>query len=157
MKVVKITRCLLILLLVFGMSTGADGQEKAKRTLPKMVKGGRVGLLIPVRDTVIMRGEAIEVGTYLHKTWTRGAEIEGYGVSKKSDMEKGYYTIIQKPKQTITYRIKHIDPEGSKIAFRRTIYVANTAEEKKQLEKQLKEKPEAEKTGGLSLSGIIMN
>ena len=102
MKAIKITKRLLFLLLVFGMSMEADGQEKTKRTLPKRVKGGRVGLLIPARDTVIMRGETIEVGTYLHKKWMGSAEIEGYGRSKKSDMEKGYYTIIQKPKQTIT-------------------------------------------------------
>jgi len=106
MKVVKITRCLLILLLVFGMSTGADGQEKTKRALPKGMKT-RLDLLIPRRDTVIMRGDTIEVGTYLHERMMSGAEIEGYGKSKKSDMENRFYTITQKPKQTITYRIKH--------------------------------------------------
>jgi len=106
---------------------------------------------------VIMRGEAIEVGTYLSRKWMRGAEIEGFGSSKKSDMENGYYTIIQKPKQTITYRIKHIDPEGDKLVFRRTIYVAKTAEERKQLEKQLKEKLEAEKAQARTGSKIIIN
>ena len=53
---------------------------------------------IPIFDTVIMRGEKIEVGAYLHEKYLREIEIVGFGKSKKSDLEKGYYVIEQKPK-----------------------------------------------------------
>ena len=136
---------LLFTLLLLGTFAGVYGQEKTKRTMPKRVRSHEQ-LLLPPRDTVIMRGEEIEVGSYLHEKWQVSVEVVDFGKSKKSDLEKGFYVIKQKPRQTITYRlvIQHLN-DDSRYRIDRTVYVAKNEEEKKQLEQRLKEKIEAER------------
>jgi hypothetical protein len=143
----KMERWILIpmLLLVLGVAENVYGQKTTRRVAPQMIRN-HPDLLIPVRDTVIMRGEGIEVGAYFHKNWLTGVEIVGFGKSKKSDLNKGFYIIKQNPKQTITYQLVIQDPlSNNRIGYQRTIYVAKTAEEKKQLEKKLEEKLESER------------
>ena len=106
--------------------------------------------LIPIRDTVIMRGEEIYIGAYLFDNnyqKIREVEVDGYGKSKKSDVEKGYFAVKLKPKQTTTYVIRYdsssrdITPMAGKlIPYKRTVYVAKTEAEKKKFEKIIEEK-----------------
>ena len=163
MKTIKLVRRLLFLLLVFGMSTGVYGQERAKKLPLKTGRFLQEDLLLPKNDTVIMQGAEIKVGAYLYKKWYRSVEIVGFGKSKESDFEKGFYFIQQKPKRTITYQLVVQEVHNNrKTMFTRTVYVAKTEEEKMQLEKQLKEKREAEKkrmeeqgrTGQIDFSGL---
>ena len=93
----------------------------------------------PMRDTVIMRGEEIEVGGFLSEQEVIEFEIIGFGKSKKSDLEKGSYIMKLKPKQTITYEFKWKDVDGNLYPSGRIVYVAKTEEEKKQLDKKIKE------------------
>jgi hypothetical protein len=105
--------------------------------------------LIPIRDTVIMRGEEIYIGAYLFDNSCqkiRAVEVDGYGKSKKSDVEKGYFAVKLKPKQTTTYVIRYdssirdITPMAGKlIPYKRTVYVAKTEAEKKKFEKIIEE------------------
>ena len=111
--------------------------------------------IIPIRDTVIMRGEEIYIGAYLfnnkHET-IKEIEVVGFGKSKKSDVEKGYFTVKLKPKQTTTYEIRYISSRhdftplaGKQIPNKRTVYVAKTEAEKKEFEKIIEEKERARK------------
>ena len=141
----KINYSLLFLLLLLGISAGVHGQENTKRTRPKVISY-YTDLLLPIRDTVIICGEEIEVGSYFHKNWQVSVEVIGFGKSKESDLEKGFYIIKQKPKQNITYQLAiQCLNDKAKLVFHRTVYVAKNEEEKKQIEQRLKEKFEAEK------------
>ena len=139
-------KAIFFFLMIVGLSSGVYGQK------PGEVKVGKVthrifnwphrGIpssdpVVPLRDTVIMRGEEIEVGSYLGEDVIKEIEIIGFGKSKKSDLEKGYYAIKLKPKQTTTYEFKWTE-EGSPRRSGRIVYVAKTKEEKKQLQKKLK-------------------
>ena len=122
---------LLFLLVVVGLSSEVYGQKPRK-----FPKGYEIDPVLPTRDTVIMRGEEILVGGFLCEVNTKEFEIIGYGIAKKSDYKKGYYFIKLKPKQTTTYEFKWVEPIG--VMYRgRNVYVAKTAEEKKQMEEKL--------------------
>ena len=139
---------LLFLLAVVCSSSEVYGQQawegkSYQYRLKKYTPNGFDDLdpLLPRRDTVIMRGEEIEVGGYLNEKVLNQFEIIGYGKAKKSDYKKGYYSIKLKPKQTTTYEFKWFwsyrpgDHRSGRI-----VYVAKTAEEKKQMEERLNEK-----------------
>ena len=136
---------ILFLLLAAGFSSEVYGQqvktEKSDQRMEKrlMPKGFQDwDPLLPRRDTVIMRGEEVEVGGYLSEGGTKNFEIIGYGKAKKSDYKKGYYSIKLKPKQTTSYEFRWNRWDGSANPSRRIVYVAKTAEEKKRLEEKLK-------------------
>ena len=145
---------LLLLLMVVGLSfevygkqirSGKPSQRRFKMFVPPGFRDWDP--LLPRRDTVIMRGEEIEVGGYLSEEETKQFEIIGYGKAKKSDYKKGSkngsynkYSIKLKPKQTTTYEFKWIRWTGSRDHSGRIVYVAKTAEEKKQLEEKLNAK-----------------
>ena len=118
------------------------GQE---RKMPNLTKGPHLDIrqnaIIPVTDTVIMQGEEIEVGAWLFNFMTT-IEVVNFGKSKKKDLEKGYYVIKQRPKQTITYTILSWGDQNDKFSFKRTVYVAKDEEEKKQFEKLARQKVE---------------
>ena len=136
---------ILVLLVAIGFSTEVYGQqvktEKSDQRMEKrlMPKGFQDwDPLLPRRDTVIMRGEEIEVGGYLNEKVLTKFEITGYGKAKKSDYKKGYYKIKLKPKQTTTYEFRwwwSYRPGDHRSG--RIVYVANTAEEKKMLEEKV--------------------
>ena len=137
---------LLFLLLAVGLSSEVYGQQVWKgksyqRTVQKFTPRNFQDWdpLLPRRDTVIMRGEEILVGGFLCEVNTKEFEIIGYGIAKKSDYKKGYYFIKLKPKQTTTYEFKWVEPIDV-MNIGRNVYVAKTAEEKKQLEEGLKAK-----------------
>ena len=94
---------LLFLLVVVVLSPEVYGQKRWKDFCPPGFSFNDP--LLPRRDTVIMRGEEIEVGGYLKEGWIKDFEIVGYGKAKKSDIRKGIYSIKLKPKQTITYEV----------------------------------------------------
>jgi hypothetical protein len=95
---------------------------------------------IPIRDTVIVVGESIEVGGYLSEAMIKEIEIVGFGRSKKSDLKKGFYFTTQKPKKTITYEFKWFNIVHEKeMISRRAVYVVQNEEEKKTLENKIKE------------------
>ena len=134
----------ILLLLLLGVSV-ADGfgQDKTKRTPPQIFQGSRnyrEEAIIPSHDTVIMRGEEIEIGGWLFSKHIPAIEIDGFGKSKKKDLKKGIYVIKQKPKQTTTYKIFSYDLDGTNLICTRTVYVAKNEEEKKEFEKLAKEK-----------------
>ena len=136
---------LLFLLLAVGLSSAVYGQQawegkSYQYRLKKYTPKGYDDLdpLMPMRDTVIMRGEEIEVGGYLNEKVLTKFEITGYGKAKKSDYKKGYYKIKLKPKQTTTYEFRwwwSYRPGDHRSG--RIVYVANTAEEKKMLEEKV--------------------
>ena len=145
---------LLILLVVVGLSSEVYGQQaekvkSIKRTYTKFTPKGfhDVDPLLPRRDTVIMLGDEIEVGGYLSEEEVKQFEIIGYGKAKKSDYKKKFdhkkglfdnkYSIKLKPKKTTTYEFKWIEHNGSEAHGGRKVYVAKTAEEKKQLEEKI--------------------
>ena len=135
---------LLFLLLAVGLSSEVYGQQvrevkSYQRTSKKFTPPGFLDWdpLLPRRDTVIMRGEEIEVGGYLSEEETKQFEIIGYGKAKKSDYKKSSYRIKLKPKQTTTYEFKWIERDGIKKRSGRIVYVAKTAEEKQQLEEKI--------------------
>ena len=145
---------ILLLLLAAGLSSEVYGQQVRKgksyqRTVQLWYPRGVTSHELPRRDTVIMRGEEIEVGGYLSEEETKQFEIIGYGKAKKSDYKKKFdrkkgifdnkYSIKLKPKQTTTYEFKWVEPYGV-MNIGRNVYVAKTAEEKKQLEEGLKAK-----------------
>ena len=144
----------LFLLLAVGMSS--YGQDNNKKNRINLYEGLRVKLggfvpqgfnptdpFLPRRDTVIVRGEEIEVGAYLSERVIKDVEVVGFGKSQKSDLEKGSYIIKLKPKRTTTYEFKWTDNFGGrsrKVTSGRIVYVAKTAKEKKQLEEKLNAK-----------------
>ena len=145
---------LLFLLLAVGLSSEVYGQQvregkSYQRTVQIWYPRGFVSHELPRRDTVIMLGEEIEVGGYLSVEETKQFEIIGYGKAKKSDYKKKFdhkkgifdnkYSIKLKPKRTTTYEFKWIQWDGSQIGSGRIVYVAKTAEEKKQMEEKLNE------------------
>ena len=136
-------RKLVFLLLLVGMAVSGFGQDKTKRTPPQIFQGSRnyrEEAIIPSHDTVIMQGEEIELGSWLFPKHIPAIEIDGFGKSKKKDLEKGIYVINQKPKQTTTYKFFSYDTDGTKLICTRTVYVAKNEEEKKEFEKLAKEK-----------------
>ncbi len=135
---------LLFLLLAVGLSPEVYGQKvNRSKSYPTQKAYYPYGYepshpLLPQRDTVIIRGEEIEVGSYLSTQWHKSFEIIGYGKAKKSDIRKGFYKIKLKPKQTTTYEFDYVEVNGFTARKGRIVYVAKTAEEKKQLEERLK-------------------
>ena len=125
---------LLFLLVVVGLSSEVYGQKPRK-----FPKGYEIDPVLPTRDTVIMRGEEILVGGFLCEVNTKEFEIIGYGIAKKSDYKKGYYFIKLKPKQTTTYEFRWFGFNREQHSGR-IVYVAKTAEEKKQMEEMLNAK-----------------
>ena len=139
----------ILLLLLLGVSV-ADGfgQDKTKRTPPNIFKGKRYfreEAVIPSHDTVIMKGEEIELGSWLFPKHIPAIEIDGFGKSKKKDLEKGIYVIKQKPKKTTTYKFFSYEIDGTSRVVERTVYVAKNEEEKKQFEKLARQKEKEEK------------
>ena len=143
---------LLFLLLAICLSSEVYGQQTRprrpnQRTVQAWYPRGFIHPVLPRRDTVIMRGEEIEVGGYISKEGTKQFEIIGYGKAKKADYKKKFdykkgifdnkYSIKLKPKQTTTYEFKWIEWDGSEGHSGRIVYVAKTAEEKKMLEEKL--------------------
>ena len=153
---------LLFLLMIIAVSAEIYGQStKAKRVISteilhsryhtrvKFPNGKYDDPYIPSRDTVIMLGEEIEVGAYFERKdkdrFEEVIDILGFARSKKSDHDKGYFTIKVKPKKTTRYtiRIRNTDPTAPDFikhlghGDRRVIYVAKTKEEKQQIEDDL--------------------
>ncbi len=146
---------LLFLLVAVGLSSEVYGQQTRprrpnQRTVQAWYPRGFIHPVLPRRDTVIMRGEEIEVGGYISKEETKQFEIIGYGKAKKADYKKKFdykkgifdnkYSIKLKPKQTTTYEFRWIRFHGGEIRSGRIVYVAKTAEEKKILEEKLNAK-----------------
>ena len=150
---------LLLLLMAVGLSSGVYGQGINIKKLKSKTKHGLIepftppgvsenSPFLPRRDTVIMIGEEIEVGAYLCEVSCKRVEIVGYGNSKKSHLKKvdgfeykkGTYFIKVKPKQTTTYEFIWTDDVGWQLRHGRIVYVAKTAEEKKQMEEMLNAK-----------------
>ena len=139
----------ILLLLLLGVSA-ADGfsQDKTKRTMPNIFNGKRYfreEAIIPSYDTVIMRGEEIELGSWLSPKHIPAIEIDGFGKSKKKDLKKGIYVIKQKPKKTTTYKFFSYEIDGTRDVLKRTVYVAKNEEEKKEFEKLAKGKVQERK------------
>ena len=142
---------LVFLLLLLGASAaGGFGQDKTKRTPPngKQIFEGYhndylENVIIPLRDTVIMQGEEIEIGAWLSKSWDFVIfEIVGFGKSKKKDYEKGIYLKKLKPNKTTTYEMISYSQDNIKYGHKRTVYVAKNEEEKKEFEKLARQKEE---------------
>ena len=134
---------LLFVLMAVGVSLGVYGQEQSKRVSKKLK--GPWDLLIPAHDTVIMQGEEIKIGAYLKEKVMPEIEILGFGKSKKSDIEKGYYVIKQKPKKTTTYELVwYYAAKGFRNISPITVYVAKSEEERKQMEAKTEEKKKQE-------------
>ena len=135
---------LLFLLLAVGLSSEVYGQKVNRGISYKSFAPWGFDStypLLPRRDTVIMLGEEIEVGSYLSTQWHKSFEIIGYGKAKKSDIRKGIYKIKLKPKQTTTYEFHYVESNGRFWArLGRIVYVAKTAEEKKQLQEKINTK-----------------
>ena len=148
---------LFLFVMAVGFSSAVYGQEHKKDSSEKKIPNFRIirsetrtiksftppGVpssdpFLPARDTVIMRGEEIEVGAFFSEQVIKEVEIIGFGKSKKSDFEKGSYIIKLKPKQTITYEFKWNEVGWGERRSGRIVYVAKTEEEKKQLEEKLK-------------------
>ena len=144
---------LLFLLLAIGLSSEVYGQQTRtrkpnQRTMQAWYPRGFIQPVLPRRDTVIMRGEEIEVGGYISKEETKQFEIIGYGKAKKADYKKKFdykkgifdnkYSIKLKPQQTTTYEFRWVSFYGIEMLEGRIVYVAKTAEEKKMLEEKLK-------------------
>ena len=140
---------LLFLLTILCLSTEVYGQKSDTKKFERFTPWGVYAHdpFLPRRDTVIMLGEEIEVGGFLSELVVKEIEIIGYGKSKKSDLKKidgavykrGAYIIKLKPKNTTTYEFKWVDlRSGDSQMSGRIVYVAKTAEEKKQLEEKLK-------------------
>ena len=106
-------------------------------------KGVRSGVrLIPANDTVIVKGETVHIGAYLRKGVVETGEVENFGISKKSDIEKGFFRVKVSPKKTTSYRIHlYFGPNKDRLSRTRTIYVVKSEKEKKAIEeKMIKEK-----------------
>ena len=146
---------ILFLFVVVGLSTEVYGQQTRprrpnQRTVQAWYPRGFIHPVLPRRDTVIMRGEEIEVGGYISKEETKQFEIIGYGKAKKSDYKKKFdykkgifdnkYSIKLKPKQTTTYEFRWVSFYGIEMLEGRIVYVAKNAEEKKILEEKLNAK-----------------
>ena len=144
---------LLFLLLAVGLSPEVYGQKvNRSKSYPTQKAYYPYGYepshpLLPQRDTVIIRGEEIEVGSYLSTQWHKSFEIIGYGKAKKSDYKKKFdrkkgifdnkYSIKLKPKHTTTYEFRWIDWRGYEEIWGRKVYVAKTEEGRKRMQKQL--------------------
>ena len=138
-------RKLVFLLLLVGMAVSGFCQDKTKRTPPNIFNGKRYfreEAIIPSYDTVIMRGEEIELGSWLFAKHIPAIEIDGFGKSNKKDLEKGIYVIKQKPKKTTTYKFFSYEIDGTRDVLERTVYVAKNEEEKKEFEKLARQKEE---------------
>ena len=135
-------KCILLFLVVVASLLSEVYGQSAKNNQSPAKPFGFVwhNPFLPNRDTVIMRGEEIEVGGYLSEKAIKEFEIIGYGKSNKSDLKKGFYVIKLKPKRTTTYEFKAVNPQfgSTPRLFGRIVYVAKTAEEKKELEEKLK-------------------
>ena len=148
---------LLFLLAVVCSSSEVYGQQawegkSYQYRLKKYTPNGFDDLdpLLPRRDTVIMRGEEIEVGGYLNEKVLNQFEIIGYGKAKKADYKKKFdyekgifdnkYSIKLKPQQTTTYEFRWVSFHGIEMLEGRIVYVAKNAEEKKILEEKLNAK-----------------
>ena len=146
---------ILFLLLAVGLSSEVYGQQvwegkSYQRTVQLWYPRGFASHELPRRDTVIMRGEEIEVGGYLSEEENKDFEIIGYGKAKKSDYKKKFdykkgifdnkYSIKLKPQQTTTYEFRWVSFYGIEMLEGRIVYVAKNAEEKKILEEKLNAK-----------------
>ena len=144
---------LVFLLLLLGVSVSGFCQDKVKRTRPDGMQifqgyhtNFKENVIIPLRDTVIIRGEEIEIGAWLSENWDyKSVEIVGFGKSKEKDYKKGIYLKKLKPQQTTTYELISCDQRGVKHKMKRTVYVAKNEEEKKQFEKLARQKEKEEK------------
>ena len=128
--------------------SGKPSQRRVKCFVPPGFRNSDP--LLPRRDTVIMRGEEIEVGGYLSEEETKQFEIIGYGKAKKADYKKKFdhkkgifdnkYSIKLKPQQTTTYEFRWVSFYGIEMLEGRIVYVAKNAEEKKIMEEKLNAK-----------------
>jgi hypothetical protein len=145
-----IMRKFAFLFLLFGVSVSGFCQDKVKRTRPDGMQifqgyhtNFKENVIIPLRDTVIMQGEEIEIGAWLSKSWDFVIfEIVGFGKSKKKDYEKGIYLKKLKPNKTTTYEMISYSQDNIKYGHKRTVYVAKNEEEKKEFEKLARQKEE---------------
>ena len=80
---------LLLLMFVSFFSSEVCGQSKVIKSYQRTVQSWYPrwfrDFLLPRRDTVIIRGDEIEVGGYLSEEETKDFEIISYGKAKKSD------------------------------------------------------------------------
>ena len=128
-----------LLLLLLGVSVSGFCQDKVKRTRPDGMQifqgyhtNFKENVIIPLRDTVIMQGEEIEIGAWLSKSWDFVIfEIVGFGKSKKKDYEKGIYLKKLKPNKTTTYEMISYSQDNIKYGHKRTVYVAKNEEERR--------------------------
>ena len=127
---------LFIMAIVCGIFAQYDvlAQQKKFRSPQQMY--------FPLRDTVIIKGSKIKIGSHLRKGWLDKIEIENFRSSKKSDLEKGIFFIEVSPQKTTSYMMTmYMYPNRDKQTVRRTIYVVESEEEKKVVEeKMIKEK-----------------
>ena len=144
-------RCILLLLMfVSAFSSEVCGQSKViksyQRTEQSWYPRWFSSFLLPRRDTVIIRGDEIEVGGYLSEEETKDFEIIGYGKAKKSDYKKfdhkkgiydNKYSIKLKPQRNTVYEFRWIDGEGHETIWGRKVYVAENEQARKIMQKQL--------------------
>ena len=114
---------------------------------------------IPMNDTIIFKGSKIQIGARLQKHLATAVEIEGFGKSKKSDLEKGFFAIEVSPKKHTTYQITaHIGLDDGIAIKKRTVYVVKSEKEKKIIEEKMqKEKSNSSGIGVGSASFRIMD
>ena len=106
----------------------------------------------PSKDTIIFKGSTVQIGARLKKNNVEAVEIENFGVSKKKDLEKGFFFVKVSPKKTTTYRMYlYIGPNKVKTAENCTIYVVTSEEEKKTIEEKMMQ---SKSSGGLGI-GIM--
>lgn len=132
----------IVVAIVCGIFTQQDvlAQQKKFRSPQQMY--------FPLKDTVILKGSKVKIGSFLRKGWVEKVEIENFRSSKKSDLEKGIFFIEFSPQRTTSYMVNiYAYVNRQKQTIKRTIYVVESEEEKKAIE----EKMQKEKANSLGL------
>ena len=150
MKAISITKrwtlmsLLFLVLLFLALSVEGYSQVRTDRTPHIRKYADQNNVVLPERDTVIMRGEEVELGAFLAKRHDAlRVEVINFGKSKEIKDDKMYiYTIKQKPKQTTTYTVRVWCRDNTANIWERTVYVAKDENEKKQLEKLARQREE---------------
>ena len=134
----------ILILLFLALSVEGYSQVKTDRTPYIREYADPNNVVLPERDTVIIRGEEVEIGAFLCKRHDAiRAEVINFGKSKEIKDDKMYiYTIKQKPKQTTTYTVRVWRSDKTGTIWDRTVYVAKDEAEKKQLEKIARQREE---------------
>lgn len=147
-------RIFFIIAIIFGIFTQQDVLAQQRKNRSSFFDR----MWIPMNDTIIFKGSKIQIGARLQKHLATAVEIEGFGKSKKSDLEKGFFAIEVSPKKHTTYQITaHVGLDGIAIK-KRTVYVVTSEKEKKIIEEKMqKEKSNSSGIGVGSASFRIMD